>query len=185
MPRRWYARILAAAALVCGVWLALPWVKHQLALKIVESRSAAAPLRLGGVAPEFVLESSTGGRVRLSDFRGKVVLLNFWATWCGPCRTEIPWFTEFQKDLGPQGFSVIGVAMDDEGWGVVRPFVESQKINYPVVLGDETASTLYGGLEALPVTLLIGRDGKVAWVHRGLVNKADCRGEITELLSRK
>jgi len=111
-----------------------------------------------------------------------VVLLNFWATWCGPCKVEIPWFTEFQKQYQAQGFTVLGVSMDVEGWKVVKPYIAEQKVNYPIVLGNEAVNAAYGGIESLPTTLLIDRDGRIAFIHSGLIGKNEYRKEIVQLL---
>ena len=86
-------------------------------------------------APDFTLKDEAGRDVTLSDYRGKVVLLNFWATWCGPCKIEMPWFVAFQRKYKDQGFTVIAVSLDEEGWDVVRPFVEEYGLNFPVVVG--------------------------------------------------
>src|SRR5437763_10436558 len=88
-------------------------------------------------APNFSLKDATGNTVNLADYRGKVVLVNFWATWCGPCEVEIPWFIEFEQKYKDQGFAVLGVSMDDDGWKSVKPYVAKHKINYRVVIGSE------------------------------------------------
>ena len=134
-------------------------------------------------APDFELKDANGQTVRLSDYRGKVVLLDFWATWCGPCKIEIPWFQEFERQNKDKGFAVIGVAMDDDGWDVVKPFAQQRGINYRLVLGNDKVSDLYGGLDALPTTLLIDRDGNVAAVHIGLSGRNEFEDGIQELLS--
>ena len=133
-------------------------------------------------APEFALKDANGQTVHLSDYRGKVVLLDFWATWCGPCKIEIPWFQEFERQNKDKGFAVIGVAMDEEGWDVVKPFAKYVGINYRLVIGDETITQLYGGVEAMPTTFLIDREGRIASVHVGLSSKHDFEDEIQELL---
>lgn len=134
-------------------------------------------------APDFELQDHHGKPVRLSDFRGKVVLLNFWATWCAPCRIEIPWFIELQRKYKDKGLVIVGVSMDEEGWSVVRPYIEEMEINYPVVIGDDMVAEQYGGVAALPTTFLIDRQGKIAKVHVGLVSKNTYEREIQELLN--
>jgi len=133
-------------------------------------------------APEFALKDANGQTVHLSDYRGKVVLLDFWATWCGPCKIEIPWFQEFERQHKDKGFAVIGVAMDEEGWDVVKPFAKYIGINYRLVIGDDTIATLYGGVDAMPTTFLIDREGRIASVHVGLSGKRDFEDEIQALL---
>jgi peroxiredoxin len=132
-------------------------------------------------APDFTLHDSKDASVKLSDYRGKVVLLDFWATWCEGCKVEIPWYMEFQTKYKESGLSVVGVSMDEDGWKSVKPFLEEKKVNYPVVIGDWDLAKLFG-IEALPVTLLIDRDGKVADLHAGMVDKDAFEGEIQKLL---
>jgi peroxiredoxin len=133
-------------------------------------------------APDFALKDANGQTVHLSDYRGKVVLLDFWATWCGPCKIEIPWFQEFERQNKDKGFAVIGVAMDEDGWEAVKPFAQQRGINYRLLLGNDSVADLYGGLEALPTTLLIDRDGYIAAVHVGLSGKSEFEDGIQELL---
>lgn len=135
------------------------------------------------MAPDFSSKDARGAELKLSDYRGRVVLLNFWATWCGPCRIEIPWFVEFEKTYRDRGLEVIGVSMDDEGWQAVKPYIERQKISYPVVLGTDPLAQRYGGIESLPTTFLIDREGKIAARHVGLVSKSTYEDEINRLLS--
>lgn len=134
------------------------------------------------LAPDFTLQDAGGSSVKLSDYRGKAVLLNFWATWCGPCGLEIPWFTEFEQQFKSRGFEVLGVSMDEDGWKVIKPFIAEHKINYRVLLGNDSVSQLYGGVDSLPTTFIIGRDGKVAFVHVGLAGKNEYLNEIKTLL---
>lgn len=133
-------------------------------------------------APDFTLKDAEGQNVKLSDYRGKVVLLNFWATWCGPCQLEIPWFIDFQKEYKSQGLEVIGVSMDDDGWAAIKPFVASHKVNYRILLGNDSVTQLYGGIDSLPTTFLIDRSGRVAKVHVGLAGKNEYLDEIKSLL---
>lgn len=133
-------------------------------------------------APDFELTDAHGRKVKLSDYKGKVVLLNFWATWCGPCKLEIPWFVDFEKRFKDQGFAVLGVSMDEDGWDVVKPYIEAKQVNYRVMVGTDTVAQMYGGVEALPTTFMIDREGKIASTHIGLVMKRDYEDEIAELL---
>jgi cytochrome c biogenesis protein CcmG/thiol:disulfide interchange protein DsbE len=133
-------------------------------------------------APDFALKDVNGKLVHLSDYKGKVVLLDFWATWCGPCNVEIPWFTDFQRKYKDRGFEVLGVAEDDDGWKAVTPFANEKKINYRLVLGDDKTGDLYGGIEALPTTFIIDRDGRIASVHLGLSGKKEFEDAIEKLL---
>lgn len=134
-------------------------------------------------AMEFTLEDARGEKVSLSDYRDKVVLLNFWATWCTPCEVEIPWFKEFERTYKDSGFAVLGVSFDEEGWPAVNPFVKAHGINYRILLGTEHMGEMYDVIEALPTTFLIDRQGRVAVTHRGLVSKATYEEGIRKLLA--
>ncbi len=172
-----------------AAWLLEPVVMHSAAQAIRAAQgksgetSANEPgIWVGNPAPDFTLEASDGSTRHLSDYRGKVVVLNFWATWCGPCKYEIPWFIGFQKEYAARGFTVVGISMDDTGWKVVRPFMAEHQMNYPVLLGDEAVNKSYLGIEALPTTLVLGKDGKIAFLHTGLIGQAEYRAEIESLL---
>jgi peroxiredoxin len=133
-------------------------------------------------APEFNLKDANGQTVHLSDYKGKVVLLDFWATWCGPCKIEIPWFMEFEQQLKDRGFAVVGVSMDEDGWNVVKPYIQQYKVNYRILLGNDQVGEIYGGVESLPTTFLIDRQGKIASVHIGLSGKDEFKNAINQLL---
>ena len=134
-------------------------------------------------APDFSLLDSNGTTLKLSDYRGKVVLLDFWATWCHGCRTEIPWYMEFQNKYKDKGLSVIGVSMDT-GWNAVKPFMVKEKMNYPVVIGNDGLLERYGS-HSMPATYLIDREGRIANYHIGVVNKDQFESEIKKLLAEK
>jgi len=151
--------------------------------KPVSAASPTKPEKDRKVAPEFELKDADGKTVRLSDYKGKVILLDFWATWCGPCKIEIPWFIQFERTYKDKGFAVIGVAMDEEGWTVVKPFISEMAINYRILQGNDAIAQLYGGVEALPTTFLIDREGKVAATHVGLTGKDDFENGIKKLLT--
>jgi peroxiredoxin len=131
-------------------------------------------------APNFTLHDSNGAKLSLSAYKGKVVLLDFWATWCGGCRTEIPWYIEFENRYKHSGLTVIGVSMDT-GWEAVKPFMAKENMNYPVVIGNDALPAQYGA-HAMPATYLIDRDGNIADSHIGVVNKDQFESEIKKLL---
>lgn len=139
-------------------------------------------LRQPYLAPEFGLRDLDGNQVHLSDFRGKAVVLNFWATWCAPCRSEIPWFIEFQKEYGPRGLQIIGVSMDDGGREAIIPFIRRTGVNYIILLGDSHVSSLYEGLEVLPTTYYISPHGVVVAFANGLISKTQIDHNIKDLL---
>ena len=115
-------------------------------------------------------------------YRGKVVLLNFWATWCHGCKEEIPWFVEFEKQYKADGLAVVGVSMDEDGWKSVKPWLKEHKLNYPVQLGSEPLARQYGATANLPVTVLFDRNGKQVASYSGVVDRAACEQRIRELL---
>jgi cytochrome c biogenesis protein CcmG/thiol:disulfide interchange protein DsbE len=135
-------------------------------------------------APEFALKDADGKTVRLSDYKGKVVLLDFWATWCGPCKMEIPWFIDFERKYKDKGFAVVGISMDEEGWTAIKPFVSELAINYRILQGTDAIAQLYGGVDALPTTFLIDREGKIADTHAGLAGKDDFEDGIKKLVAQ-
>jgi peroxiredoxin len=133
-------------------------------------------------APGFELTDAEGKPVRLSDYAGKVVLLDFWATSCGPCKKSIPWMIELADKYRDAGLAVVGVSMDEEGWTVVKPFVEQMKITYPILLGTKRVGYLYGDVDALPLAFFIDRNQRVAAIHLGAANRKDVEKTIQLLL---
>jgi len=154
--------------------------------------SAHATSSPGGACPanakpaklSFTLKDQTGKTVRLSDYKGKVILLDFWATWCEPCKLEIPWFVEFQKKYGPSGFQAIGVSVDDTA-AQLTPYVAMMKMNYPVLQGKDhdDIQNAYGPLVGIPVTVVISRDAKICVKHLGISTKDSFEKEIKSLLA--
>jgi peroxiredoxin len=137
----------------------------------------------GQPAPEFELKDLAGNNVRLSDYHGKVVLLNFWATWCPPCKEEMPWFVDLQKRYGAQGLQVIGVAMDDSGEKAIASFAQRLGVNYPVLLGKESIAQAYGDVQFLPDTFYIGRDGRIVAHVQGLINRKEIEEKVKQALA--
>jgi len=131
----------------------------------------------------FTLKDLDGKDVSLASFKGKVVLLDFWATWCGPCKIEIPWFMEFHQKYKDRGFTVVGISSDDT-IDKLKPFAAEYKMNYPVLqgLGRDDVHDAFGPVYGLPTTLLIGRDGRICKTHMGLKPKAQFEKEILGLL---
>src|ERR1035437_3638668 len=121
----------------------------------------------GVTAPAFDLATLDGRRVKLSDYRGKAVLLNFWATWCSPCKVEMPWFVDLQKKYGNAGLVILGVAMDDSEPPKIAQFASEMGVNYPVLLGTDKVSEDYGNVEFLPTSFYINRDGKEGGKGKG------------------
>ncbi|MGA7554131.1 MAG: redoxin family protein [Candidatus Acidiferrales bacterium] len=141
--------------------------------------------------PDVTFKDLSGKDVPLAGLKGKVVVVNFWATWCEPCQVEIPWMIEFQQKYADKGFTLLGVAMDDEGKSVVEPFVQKTEfdvdgkkltMNYPIVLGNDDLAGKFGGLLGLPTSIVISRDGKVVKRYIGLASRDDLDAEIKSLL---
>jgi len=168
-------RLLIASVVFCCVASAAFAQSANGVLKSVNERKAA---------PELGLEDSVGKRATLKEYRGKVVVLDFWATWCHGCKEEIPWFAEFERKYGNQGLTVIGVSMDDEGWKVVKPFIKAAAVPYRIVLGNGSAAKAYG-IGQMPDTFLIDRRGHVAATYVGMVDRDGLDKNIRELLAQK
>jgi cytochrome c biogenesis protein CcmG/thiol:disulfide interchange protein DsbE len=136
----------------------------------------------GKPAPDFTLTDIYGKEVKLSDYRGKTVLLNFWATWCPPCKAEMPWFVDLQKRYGDQGFQVIGVSMDDGGPEDVAKFTRAIGVNYPILMGKEDVAQQYGSVEFLPTTFFIDRQGKIVERIYGIKERREIEAEVLNAL---
>ena len=135
-------------------------------------------------APGFALASADNTTISLSSYKGRVVLLDFWATWCTGCKVEIPWYQEFQNKYARRGLTSIGVAMDEEGWAKVKPYLLEHPINYPIVIGNPSLVKPYK-VDNMPVTLLLDRQGNIADWHVGMVDKDTWELEIRQLLAEK
>jgi thiol-disulfide isomerase/thioredoxin len=139
----------------------------------------------GLAAPDFELTSLDGKRMKLSDFRGKAVLLNFWATWCSPCKVEMPWFVELQKKYGNDGLVVLGIAMDDTETRKIAQFTSEMGVNYPVLLGTDKVSEDYGNVEYLPTSFYIDREGKLIGKGTGLLGREEIEQNVQKALASR
>jgi peroxiredoxin len=139
----------------------------------------------GKRAPEFNLRTVDGKKVSLSDYKGKAVLINFWATWCAPCKIEMPWLVALRSEYAPQGFEILGVNEDDAGTprAKLAKFGQEQGLNYPLLVGDDAMSRKYGGVEFLPTSYFVGRDGKIVAETAGLVSKSEVEASIKKALA--
>ena len=167
-------RVLAFTLLAVGIML---YANHRFRMNPARGRGDRS------LAPDFQLQTLDGTRLRLSDYRGKAVLLNFWATWCPPCREEVPWFVEFQKQYGPQGLQVVGVSVDNGDPKDVMDFIRKFGVNYPVLVGNDQVADEYGGMEGLPTTIYIGRDGHITRFVEGLVGHHEVEKNIRQALA--
>jgi cytochrome c biogenesis protein CcmG/thiol:disulfide interchange protein DsbE len=184
--KRWVNASLAVALLAVAVGCA----KSSSEVKNTDDTAKGVPTALGP-APTVSFQNLEGQTVNLSQYHGKVVLVNFWATWCEPCRSEIPELIQFQKEYGSKGFTVLGVAMDQEGKSVVAPFVAKpqfevgdQKVamNYPIVLGNDKIATKFGGIIGLPTSYVISKDGKIIKRVIGVIDDQGMNQLIQKLL---
>lgn len=139
----------------------------------------------GKTAPDFELVSLDGKKVKLSDYRGKAVLLNFWATWCSPCKVEMPWLVDFQKKYGSDGLVVLGVAMDDTETPKISEFAHEMGVNYPILLGTDKVSEEYGNVQYLPTSFYIDRDGKFVGKGVGMLERKEFEVNIQKALSSR
>ncbi len=151
-------------------------------LGLVATASAAPASLIGQPAPALVLKDLNGKEVSLAALKGKVVVVDFWATWCGPCQQEIPGYIEMQKQYGPQGLVVVGVSLDTKKASEVKKFVEAKGMNYPVVIGSFDHVDAFGGFEVIPTTFLIGRDGKVLHQKSGAMEHAEYEAIVKKAL---
>jgi peroxiredoxin len=156
--------------------------------KYLDKARKHGPIKLVGnvkgiEAPDFNLLTLDGQKVKLSDYRGKAVLLNFWATWCPPCKVEMPWFVDLQKQYAKDGLIVLGVAMDDSEPAQIAKFASELGVNYTVLLGTDKVSDDYGDVQYLPTTFFIGRNGAIVDKLTGLLDRKDIEDDVKKALS--
>jgi thiol-disulfide isomerase/thioredoxin len=184
-----YARwAIAAAGALALAWLVvgaeLPWGRTSPASHTVASvPGAACPVDAPAAEFDFTLKDIHNANVHLADYKGKVVLLDFWATWCGPCKVEIPGFIDLQEKYGRNGLQILGVSVDDTV-DKLQPYVADMKMNYPVLqgLGHDDLMDAFGPMLGIPVSVIISRDGKVCAKHTGLTSKDTFEAQIKALL---
>jgi thiol-disulfide isomerase/thioredoxin len=184
MTVRWAIASVACLGLALLTLNAVPdWDFHLGKASADGPATASCPANAKPANLNFTLKDLENKDVKLASLKGKVVLLDFWATWCGPCKIEIPWFIEFQKTYGPQGLQVIGVSVDDTV-EKLRPYVKEHQMNYPVLQGlnHDDIQDAYGPLYGIPVTTIISRDGKICAKHSGISSKENFEKEIKSLL---
>lgn len=144
------------------------------------------PKLRGKKAPSFTLKTQDGRKVSLADYKGKAVLVNFWATWCVPCKLEMPWFVDLHKQYASQGFEILGVDEDDEkDHGQIDKFAKKIGVNYPILLGNDTTSKAYGGVDVLPTSFYVGRNGKVVEEAAGLISRDEIEANIKKALAAR
>ena len=181
MKNRWLL-VAVGVGLLLAAFTPLPermagWLSGQR----VEAQACSPDAPVANL--DFTLKDMNGAEVKLADLKGKVVLLNFWATWCGPCRLEIPWFVELQETYKDQGLRVVGISVDDPP-EALTPFAKQFKINYPLIVGAdrEDVQKAYGPIYGVPMTFLIGRNGRICMKHIGPAGKEQFESEIKSLL---
>lgn len=170
----------AAAGIVLLAATYFIFGKNETQATPTATRYALPPAEVSGVAPGFSLADMNGRQVSLSDFRGKVVILDFWATWCPHCRREIPDFIKLQSEYGSKGVQIVGIALDQPE--KVRAFVQDNGMNYPVLLGTDEVSSRYGGVESIPTTFIIDKAGRIAAKYEGFRSKETFESQIKQLL---
>jgi thiol-disulfide isomerase/thioredoxin len=180
MRRRWIIAGLAALGLALA---SLPFIPGIAGTDPAVSSGGGCDARAKPANLDFVLKDMTGGDLKLADLKGKVILLNFWATWCGPCKVEIPHFVELQDKYRDQGVVFLGFSVDDPV-EKLKPFAAEYKINYPVLLGDgrEDVQDAFGPIWGIPVTVMIGRDGSICKRYMGLATPEQFEKELQALL---
>ncbi len=145
-------------------------------------RAPLQPRAARKLAAPFQLDDAAGKTMKLSDYQGRVLLLNFWATWCGGCKREIPWFQQFQTDLLPQGLAVLGVSMDETGWAAVTPYLQKAPVGYRIAVADRLTSERYE-VKSLPATYIIDRKGRIAATYIGLVDRNNVEANLKTVLN--
>jgi peroxiredoxin len=179
--------VIAAVALIVGaVYLNKPNRGNTASAQDIPAENAVMQTPgEGKMAPDFALTSTDGKTIKLSDFRGKVVVVDFWATWCPPCKAEIPDFIKLYSQYKDDGFQMLGISLDQGGLSDVKPFMKDYGINYPIVMGDNQVVAAYGGIRGIPTTFVIDKDGKIRASFEGYRSASVFEKLIQQLTSEK
>ena len=137
---------------------------------------------VGKAAPDFTLKTLDGKTLHLADLKGKAVVLNFWATWCPPCKMELPWLVDLQKQYAAQGLQIVGISEDEGGKDKVAQFVKEMGVNYTIAVDDDSVAEKYGDVEDLPTTFYIDRNGKIVEFAMGLVDRSEIEAKMKTAL---
>jgi thiol-disulfide isomerase/thioredoxin len=181
MRKRWVIAGLASLGLALASLPFLPGFSVSPSETTADAGSCDPKAKSANL--DFVLKDMNGDEVKLADYKGKVILLNFWATWCGPCKYEIPWFVELQEKYREKGVVFLGFSVDDPV-DKLKPFAAEYKVNYPILVGDgrEDVQDAYGPVWGIPITFMIARDGRLCRKHMGIATKAQFEKEILALM---
>ncbi len=206
--------VLGVTLLLLAIFAWAGWANWEYRKQAAQHRADAATLKaalasaanpeeaytqsplLGKQAPSFTLQDLTGKQISLADYRGKALLINFWATWCGPCKLETPWLVDLQKQYAPQGFEILGVDTEDDevtpadksAWAkdktAVAHFAQQEHMPYPVLLGGDSISHAYGDFDAMPTSFFVNRSGKIIAAQMGITSEDDMALKIRQALSQ-
>jgi thiol-disulfide isomerase/thioredoxin len=187
-PPRRGGRDAAVIAVVVVAVAAMIWAAVRFSHRVAAPGSSSGPVASvheleGKPAPAFTLKTLEGATANLADYRGKAVMIDFWATWCGPCRIEMPWFPEIQKKYGPQGFTILAINMDDGGIDLVKKFAKDFGVNYPILMGSDAVADAYGVTQGYPTNVFIDRDGRVIAGEIGLTGQRQLEANIQRALA--
>jgi peroxiredoxin len=173
--------LLVVAFVVAG--MIYTGARHSRRLKPIEEQAMQGDLR-GKPAPDFELTALDGKKVKLSDLRGKAVLVNFWATWCGPCKIEMPWLVDLQQRYSAKGLVVLGISVDEGSTDKIAAYAKEMGVNYTVLRTTDAVSDSYGGIDGLPTTFYVNRNGVIIGQAAGLVSKDTIEDDINRALTQ-
>lgn len=182
MTKRWLQFGFVSCAVLIFVWLLSRHEGRSAARSAPSGVAVKVGFNVGESAPDFELRSLDGRTLRLSHLRGNPVLLNFWGSWCAPCRVEMPWLVELDQQYRPQGVEIVGVALNDEEKDVAK-FIAERGVHYPILIGDSSVADIYGGVRFMPQSFFIDREGTITKTSLGLTDKHDLEEGLKKLLT--